>query len=223
MEDYLDTLARAPLFCGIVPEELLPMLHCLGAQKRHFPKGSTVLQAGEPAVWIGVVLAGTVQVCRDNANGNRLLMAHIPPAGLFGEAYACAGTAALPVSVFAAEESEILLLDCKKIVAVCPSVCAFHTRLIANLLSVLASKSIGLSEKMDHLSKRTLREKLLSYLQAQSATADGATFTIPLDRQALADYLCADRSALSRELGALRREGILSCQRNRFTLYRPMG
>ena len=122
------------------------------------------------------------------------------------------------MSVWAVEDSGVLLLDIARVVGACPSSCAFHSRLVTNLLSVLAGKNILLSAKLEHVSQRTIREKLLSYLNAQAALAGSDSFAIPFDRQALADYLCVDRSALSRELSALRREGIVEAEKNRFRL-----
>ena len=220
MGKFLPVLLKSPLFAGIGAQDMEVMLDCLGAVERRFSRGEAVLRAGEPARRLGVVLSGRLQVCREDREGRRAVLSSVAPAGIFGEAHACAGTAALPVSVWAVEDSAVLLLDIARVVGVCPSSCAFHGRLVTNLLSVLAEKNILLSAKLEHVSRRTIREKLLSYLSAQAALAGSDAFSIPFDRQALADYLCADRSALSRELSALRREGILEAEKNRFRLLR---
>ena len=220
MGKFLPVLLKSPLFAGIGAQDMEAMLDCLGAVERRFSRGEAVLRAGEPARWLGVVLSGRLQVCREDREGRRTVLSSVPPAGIFGEAHACAGTAALPVSVWAVEDSGVLLLDIARVVGTCPSSCTFHSRLVTNLLSVLAGKNILLSAKLEHVSQRTIREKLLSYLNAQAALAGSDSFAIPFDRQALADYLCVDRSALSRELSALRREGILEAEKNRFRLLR---
>lgn len=218
MREHLPILTQADLFHGMEADELLPMLDCLRGTARRFSKGATVLRAGGPARQVGMVLSGRVQVSREDADGNRIVLAAISPGGLFAEAYACVRAEALPVSVTASEESHILLLDCAKLLAPCSNLCRFHATLISNLMDILAQKNILLSQKLEHLSKRTLREKLLSYLWSQATDCGARTFTIPFDRQALADYLCADRSALSREIGSLRRQGVLRAERSRFTL-----
>ena len=220
MGKFLPVLQRSPLFAGISEQDMETMLDCLGAVERKFSRGEAVFRAGEPARWLGVVLSGRLQVCREDREGRRTVLSSVPPSGIFGEAHACAGTEALPVSVWAVEDSGVLLLDIARVVGVCPSSCTFHSRLVTNLLSVLAGKNILLSAKLEHVSQRTIREKLLSYLSAQAARAGSDSFAIPFDRQALADYLCVDRSALSRELSALRREGILEAEKNRFRLLR---
>ena len=140
------------------------------------------------------------------------------PGGLFAESFACARAESLPVTVTAAADAAVLLIDCGRISAPCSAACTFHTRLISNLLQVLAEKNLSLAGKLGHLSGRTIRERLLSYLEEQAARTGRATVTVPFDRQALADYLCVDRSALSRTIGALQREGVLTVRRDRFTL-----
>ena len=182
---------------------------------------SQALRRRTPADQMGVVLSGGLQVCREDALGYRTILAALGPGELFGEAYACARTEALPVSVLASADSAVVLLDGTRLLTTCPTACRFHGELIRNLISVLARKNVFLTRRMEHLSKRTLREKLLSYLEEQAAGAGGATFEIPLDRQGLADYLCADRSALSRELGTLKREGVVAFERSRFRLLYP--
>lgn len=215
LEQYFPVLKSCPLFQGIEERQYAALLDCLGARVHSCDKGKAILHAGDAATQVGVVLTGSVQVCREDADGNRAIMAAIDPGGMFGEAYACAHTPSLPVSVWAAERCSILLLSLDKVTTVCSSACAYHNLLIANLLRVLAQKNVFLTGKMEHLGKRTLREKLLSYLRSQE-TAAGRAFSIPFDRQALADYLCADRSALSRELGNLQRDGVVEFEKNRF-------
>lgn len=218
MTQYIPVLKSCPLFRGIEERDLSSMLDCLQARVKTYPKGRAVLTLGSPATVTGVVLKGAVHVCRVDAEGNRTVLAALGPGDLFGEAYACAGTISLPVSVWAERESTVLLLGISKVMTVCSSACAFHQILVKNLMCVLAEKNIFLTGKMEHLAKRTLREKLLSYLGEQAALQEGGSFTVPFDRQGLADYLCTDRSALSRELGRLREEGILDCNKNRFRL-----
>ena len=220
MQEYLSLLQGLPLFQGVEQGEVEQVLRCLGASARRYDRGTPILRAGEPATHMGVVLSGQVQVSRLAADGSRQILGAMGPGGLFGEAYACAGVEALPVTAAASADSRVLLLDRARIVSPCSAACRYHQRLISNLMALLAQKNIQLSRNLEHLSKRTLREKLLSYLEERALAAGGESFTIPFDRQALADYLCVDRSALSRALGGLRREGVLETRRNQFTLLR---
>ena len=210
MQSYLGVLRRAALFRGMEDEQILTAVDCLGGQLRRYQKGAAVLRAGEPATHLGVVLTGQVQVSRARADGQRVVMGSMGPGGLFAESYACARAESLPVTV---------LLDCRRISSPCSAACGCHARLIANLLAVLAEKNLHLAGKLNHLSGRTIRERLLAYLEELSDRTGRRTVTVPFDRQALADYLCVDRSALSRTIGALQREGVLTADRARFTLH----
>ena len=218
--DYGPVLARCPLFRGMGAEELPALLDCLGAAPRRVEKGETVLAAGDPATHLGVVLAGRVQVSRLTAEGQRIVMGELGPGQLFAESFACARAETLPVTAVAAAGGAVLLLDSRRLAAPCSAACAFHGRLISNLLSVLADKNLFLAGKVEHLAGRTIRERLLSYLEELSARTGRDAVSVPFDRQALADYLCVDRSALSRTIGQLTREGVLAAERNRFVLKR---
>ena len=166
-----------------------------------------------------MVLTGRVQVSRLKAGGQRVVMGEIRPGGLFAESFACAQAESLPVTASALADTAALLLDCRRISSPCSAACGCHARLIANLLAVLAEKNLRLAGKVNHLSGRTIRERLLAYLEELSDRTGRRTVTVPFDRQALADYLCVDRSALSRTIGALQREGVLTADRARFTLH----
>ena len=125
----------------------------------------------------------------------------------------------MPLSVVTLERSQILFIDYRKIITTCSSSCEFHTRLISNMLQILAAKNISLMQKMEHITKRGTREKLLSYLSEQAVFQKSSTITIPFNRQELADFLSVDRSAMSKELCKMRDEGILEFQKNQFTLH----
>lgn len=208
----------SPLFRGVGEEELEGMLQCLNAGVRRFPAGSVIMLAGERAEQVGLVLEGRVQVVREEYSGRRALLAELSPGELFAETYACTPEEEkiLPVTVAAATDSGVLLLDYRKIVRTCPNACPYHARLIENILGVLAEKNMALKRRMAHLSRRSTREKLLSYLEEQAALCGRDEFTIPFDRQELADYLCVDRSAMS--LSALGAEGVLETRRSWFRL-----
>lgn len=212
MREYLALLGRSPLFQGISSQELEQMLPCLGARRFRADKHQMIFRAGDPARWVGLVLSGSVHVIQEDLYGNRSLMALIQPPQLFGEAFACAGVEILPVTVEAAQESEILLLDCQRILTTCDDACVFHRQLVKNLLQVVAEKNLMLTQKLALLSKRTTREKLMAYLTGEAQRIGSPSFTLSMDRQSLADYLGVDRSAMSAELSKLRRDGLLECK-----------
>lgn len=218
MKKYLKVLRQCPLFSQIGDEDLLKMLVCLGAKFETFDKKYTVIAEGNPAKYVGVVLSGSVQVVRIDYYGNRSILSEVGVSDVFGEAFACAEVPAIPVSVIANEPCEVMLIDCGHILHTCSNHCGFHQQLIFNLMKDLATKTILFHQKIEIMSKRTTREKLLTYLMAQAKNAGKPEFDIPFDRQELADYLEVDRSGLSAEIGKLRKEGILESDKNHFRI-----
>lgn len=216
----IETIKKCPLFTDISDNQLETLLNCLTAVLKTYSKDEFIFMAENKASSVGVVLSGGVYVIQEDFWGNRTIIAHIEQVGMFGEAFSCAGTDKLPVSVVAVENSEVMLIDYRKIVTSCSSACVFHTQLIKNMLRIIAEKNIMLTRKMEHLSKRTTREKLLSYLSSQAVRLKSGTLQIPFNRQELADYLCVDRSALSRELGLMQNEGLIRYDKNCFELLR---
>ncbi|WP_367186338.1 Crp/Fnr family transcriptional regulator [Oscillibacter sp.] len=150
--------------------------------------------------------------------GNRSVLDRVGPGQVFAETYACVPGEALMVSVVAAETAQVLFLDAAQLLLPCQSACSHHARLIANLLSISAQKNLNLSRRIFHTSSKSIRGRLLSYLSYQALRQGSRDFTIPFDRQALADYLSVDRSALSAELGKMQREGLLRVRKNHFVL-----
>ena len=213
-----DRTKDCPLFEGVAPEELGGMLHCLGAREGYFSKGEVILPEGSPARDVGLLLSGQVQLIRTDFYGNRSIMMNIEPGELFAESFACAGAEHIPVSVVATEDCRTLLLDCRRLLTTCSHACAFHSRIIYNLLQIVAKKNLILHRKALITAKRSTREKLLTYLLMQAKETGRSEFIIPFDRQELADYLEVDRSGLSAELGKLQKEGILAYHKNSFRL-----
>lgn len=207
MEAYYEILSRCPLFAGISREEMPEILGCLDKRVAEIPKGDPVFLEGEPARFVGVVLSGGVQIVRDDYYGRRSVLTVVSPGGLFAEAFVCAGVDALPVSAFALQSSTVLLLDCSRVMTGCGHDCLFHSRLVFNLLQGIARKNLVLTEKIRFMSRKTTREKLMEFLLDQAKRHGSAEFTIPYDRQALADYLGVERSAMSAEIGKLKKAG----------------
>lgn len=218
MEKYLDPLKNCPLFAEINGSELQTLLGCLSAVKKHYKKNEFIFMANDAATAVGIVLSGSVRILQEDFWGNRTILSHIESGGLFGEAFSCAQADRIPVSVLAAEKSDILLIDYRRIITTCTSSCAFHTALIQNMLRILAEKNIMLTQKIEILTRHTTREKLLAYLSSQAIKAGSDSFQIPFNRQELADYLSVDRSAMSNELGKMRDDGIIKFDRSRFEL-----
>lgn len=218
MREFNPILEKCPLFDGIRVEDLSAMMGCIGGRKVSVRKGQAILREGDPAIHVGMVLSGAVRLEREDYYGNRSIVAHIGSAELFGETYACAGIQYLPISVVADADSTVLLMDCRRITTTCSSACAFHNRIIYNLLRLVAEKNLVYDQKIQITSKRTTREKLMAYLLNQAKMHSSNSFTIPYDRQELADYLEVDRSGLSAEISKLRKEKIIDSEKSNFTL-----
>lgn len=219
MKKYFELLRKSALFEGFSFEDLSAILGCLSARKKQYAKNAAVFLYGDAVRDIGVVLSGGVRIEREDLLGNRSILALSAPGGLFAEAFACAPAQKLPVAVTAVAESELLFIDCRRVLTPCSVACGFHTRLISNLMAILAQKNILLNEKIVVMSGRSTRDKLLTYLGGEAVKADSMSFVIPFNRQELADYLCVDRSAMSAELGRLRDEGMLDFDKSSFVLH----
>ena len=218
MKEYFGILKKCVLFDRIDECNLNALLNCLNAKVLSFMKNQVIIEEGTPAKYFGIVLSGSVSITKLDYFGNKSIISVIEPSDLFGESFACAETKAVSVSVVAQNDSEIMLIDCKRIIHSCSNSCEFHSRIIYNLLKILAEKNLMFNQKIEITSKRTTREKLMTFLSFQAAKNSSNSFYIPFDRQSLADYLEVDRSGLSCEIGKLRKEGIIESKRNYFKI-----
>lgn len=218
MQNHLSVLRSCPFFAGLNEDEILSILHCVQAVEIARQRGSYIFRAGDSTEVMGLVLSGTALVIQGDLWGHRNILSKCSAGDFFGEPYAATPGAILNISVVAEEDCEILLLNVKRLLTACPAACDHHQKLIRNLVSVLANKILIFNDKVTHISKRTTREKLLSYLSAESLRQGALSFDIPFDRQQLADYLCIDRAAMSTEISKLQKEGFIKTNRNHFEL-----
>ena len=218
MEKYLFILKGCPFFSGMTDQEILTILHCMAARVQMIARNGYIFRAGESTETMGLVLSGSVLVIQEDLWGHRNILTKVLPGDFFGESYAATPGSVLNVSVVANEDAEILMLNVNHLLTTCQNACSHHSRLIRNLVSVLAGKVLQWDSKITHISKRSTREKLLSYLSAESIRQGKLAFDIPYDRQQLADYLSVERAAMSAELSKLKKEGILDTQKNHFVL-----
>lgn len=218
MKEYFEVLQSCVLFDGIAREDISGLLVCLGASVRKVKKHQQILSEGDPARYVGILLSGSASVTNQDIYGNRSILAQIGPGELFGESFACADAAVLPVSVVANEDSAAMLIDCRRVITSCSNACGFHNQMIYNLLQAVAKRNLEFHKKLEITAKRTTREKLMAFLLTEAKRAGSKRFTIGYDRQALADYLGVERSAMSAELGKLQKDGIIKTNRSTFEL-----
>ena len=210
-------LKRCALFRGLDARELAQALKSLGAEERCCGRGETVLSAGQPTEKMGLVLAGGVTIESCDLWGNRSILSHVGPGELFAETYAMLPDEPLLVDVRANEASRILFLRVGGLACLAGEA-PWQRRVLTNLLGISAEKNLRLSARSFHTAPKTIRGRLMSYLNAQAVQQGRAEVVIPFDRQQLADYLNVERTALSKELGKMKRDGALEVRKNRFRL-----
>ena len=211
-------LAGTPLFRGISPSDIEEMSHCLHFRTARYERNDVIYLSGSTDVDIGLVLSGCVQVESNDLWGTKSILNMVEAGGVFAEAYACCPGETMMVDVVAARDCEILFIRSRNVFQLCPSPCSRHADIIRNLVTVSARKNIRLSQRILDTSPKTIRGRLLSYLSRECALQGSRDITIPFDRQQLADYLSVERSALSKELGKMKADGLLDYKKNRFRL-----
>ena len=209
-----------PIFDGIGENELKAMLHCLQAIERTYKKNEFILLEGENVAYIGVILSGQINMLKEDFGGQQSVLAVMGDKELFGETFVCGSRQDTTVSFQAAVPTRALLLPFHRVLNVCSNNCAFHHQVITNLVRMIADKNMLLMQKVEISSKKTLREKILTYLYFLKGQQNSNYIACPLDRQEMASFLNANRSSLSRELSLMQEEGILEYDRNMFHLLR---
>lgn len=215
-------ISETELFNGISEGSIDTVFKCLCPKSNSFKKGEYILHSGDTCSEIGLVLSGSVNIERDEIQGGRTIIANIPKGHIFAEAYACSENKPLMINAVAAEKTEILFINIRKILSSCTKGCAFNSLLIKNLLCIMADKNLSLTGKMFIITPKSIREKVSAFLSLQALKNGKRDFYIPFNRQQLADYLCAERSALSAELGRMQREGLICFHKNHFIIKEPL-
>lgn len=197
------------LFEGIEEKDVVQLLSCFTVRHTVYRKGDTILREGDSVDSVGVILSGSIQIIRSDLNGNRSIQAVFGMGAVFAESFVFAGIKNCPVAVLAAEDSSILFIPAKKMLHTCKTACGFHLKLVENIAGMLARKNMILNEKLEIISGRSIRERVILYLSREARRQNSRRVQIPFSRTELADYICVDRSALSRELGTMRSEKVI--------------
>ena len=209
----IEILEKCSLFRGTKAEDIGNLLKNLHAADRKYPKGSFVLRQGDVTDSLGILTEGALRIVTEDFAGNRNIISEIEPGELFAEVFASVKGAVISVDVEAEADSRVIWIKVREILE------NGGEKLVTSLLGVIAGKNLMLNRKIEHLSRRSTREKLLSYLTYEMRRKGSRTFDIPFDRQGLADYLSVDRSAMSAELSRMKRDGLIDYRKSRFTLY----
>lgn len=218
MEQYISALRKSLLFSGMGEKEITAMTSCMGVTLQEYQKGEYVFRQGEFLKSITILVEGKLYIQKDDYWGNLNILNEIKPGEMFGESYIPPNSGPLLNDVAVIEKSMVLFFNIDKILTVCPSACRFHSLFIKNLFYTISSKNRNLVQKLEHVTKRSTREKLLSYLSDEARRQGNCSFFIPFNRQQLAAFLSVDRSAMSNELCKMRDDGLLTFHKNHFTL-----
>lgn len=209
---------NAPLFEGISPEERKGMLGCIGYRVDSFRKGAIIAFEEENIRSVGIVLTGFVDMVKEDVWGNKVLVSRMGKDEIFGESFAWGKNKLSAVTFVASEDAKVLVIPLDRVMHSCTNTCACHHQLVENMVHIIADKNRDLIRKIEVISKRTIREKLLAYLSSQAQSHNSRYFEIPLGRTELAEYLCVDRSALTRELVKMRDDGLIDYDKNCFRI-----
>ena len=218
MMDVVVKNLQSPLFAGIDAADFEGMLGCIGYHVKTYQKGEIIALEEENINHVGVVMEGSVDMLKEDIWGNRTMLVRTYPQDIFGETFACGEDSLSVVTFAAAENCRVLFLSFCRVMHTCTHACQFHQTLIENMVRLIARKNRELMRKVEVVSKKTLREKILAYLSIQSQAQGSRTFELPLGRVEWAEYLNADRSALTRELAKMKDEGIIDYHKNSFEI-----
>lgn len=213
-----NSFSEIPLFRNMSEQDIEAALQCVGAFIKEYRKDEFVFLEEDKVQCVGCVLKGSVQMIREDIWGNKTMLLVIGEKELFGEAFACGSRETASVSFVAKEETMVLFFPFDRVMHSCTSACAHHQKLVVNMVTVMAEKNARLIAKIDILSKKTLREKIAAYLLTEASYHNSKYFTVPMGRVQMAEYLNADRSALTRELNLMKEEGLIDFEKNTFRI-----
>ena len=218
MTDPILTLKNIRLIENIKETELPSMLNCLGARTKPFKKSEFIFLEGDELKQIGILLEGTIHMVKEDIWGGKAILASLKSGDLFGESFVCGEFGSSSVSFQAASDCKVLLLSFHKVLCSCNKSCVFHHKLIENMVTVIAQKNVLMMNKLEIIAKKTIRERLLTWLSQQVQITGSTCFASPMGRMELAEYLCVDRSALTRELVHMKKDGLLDFDKTTFCL-----
>ena len=217
-EEIYWSFEKNKAFSGVGEEDIASLMSCLGARFQSCKKGEYLLREGEHISDIFILVEGKILIQKDDYWGNRSILSALSVGDMFGEAYASPESGVILYDVVAIEDSSVIFFDVKRILTTCSSACRFHNMIVQNMFFAISDKNRRLVQKLGHMSGRTTRAKLISYLSEEAKRQGSSAFAVPFNRQQLADYLCVDRSAMSNELCKMRDEGMIRFEKSRFEL-----
>lgn len=208
---------RNSLFNNIDEQEQLSMMSCFNTRIKKYKSGEIICFYSDIDNGIGIMESGQAQVVQSMMNGSKTILENLNEGDIFGQMFYFHGTRD-SISVEATTECSIRFIDYEHIIKRCSRACDHHSQLVHNILCMISDKTQDVCEHLEVLSQRSIRDKLNTYFEIMSSKADSDTFEIPFNMTTLADYLSVDRSAMSRELGKMKEEGLIESSHRKITL-----
>lgn len=217
MKEIFDIAKKNIIFNEISYSDFCHIFKCLDCKVYNFEKKQILFLAGNRIDIVGIVISGSVNIIKEDSDGVVTLLTEILQGEMFGETFACAGISHSPVTVISNSNSKVLFFNFKKIVSSCKNNCIFHTRLIENMLKIIAMKNLFLNQKIEIISKRTIREKLLCFFDFERK--GNKKFIINYNREELSAFIGSDRSAVCAELSRMQKAGLIKYNKNNFEIF----
>ena len=218
MEKYLQLIKKSPLFQGITETELEKMLKCFGAQIKNYKKDDLIIRQGDVISKVYLIIKGEVNIEKESYWGRRIIIQKLYPNNNIGLALVASKNSESSINAVCIQNAVILTLAFSNCTSMCNNACSHHRALIQNLFKIISKENLELIEKIENISQKSIRDKLLTYLSNESIKNKGGVFEIPFNRQELADYLNIDRSAMSFELSKMQKDGLIKFEKNKFML-----
>lgn len=222
MQDkWIKIIEKSKLFSNISGKEIELILKCLEPKTVKLKKGDFAGLFGEKMEGLGILLEGNLSILKENLDGGRIIIDIIRPGELFGEIAVFTEKRLWPATVSANENSVILFIQPGKFTGICSNACAFHNRLILNMLKIISEKALMLNKKVEYLSIKGMREKLCTYIWEQYKKNGKLIFSLPMKRGELADFLNVSRPSMSREMCRMRDEGLIDFHLSTIKILNP--
>ena len=218
LENYYNQIKNSPVFYGMNDEELKGLLDCFNARIRKYEKDEIIIRQGDMISNIYLILKGNVNIEKDSYWGRRIIIARLGKNDNLALSFVGSKNVESNIDAVTVSDTIVLVLGYEKCTSMCQNACTRHKILINNLFQILSKENIELIQKIENVSQKTIRDKLLTYLSNEAQKKHSNSFEIQFNRQDLADYLNVDRSAMSFELSKLQKEGLLAYNKNRFEL-----
>lgn len=216
MEFYIKKIKNSSLFSNIEENEIKIILNCLLLNIKHYQKNEYIFNIGDKINGLALIVNGSIHLEKEDFLGNKTIISQLCNNEIFGASYYY-DNEPIPYNIISKKDTSIMFFNMKKTFNInCPC-CNANLKIMDNFLKIILQKNKNINKKLEHISQRTIRNKILSYL-SEEALNNGNSFFIQFNRQQLADYLCIDRSALSNELSKMRNEGLIKFNKNYFEL-----